>query len=451
MRVSQLHRRITATAAAVVLLPATFALMPVASASAATTTCDLVASPTGNDSNPGTIESPMATASALVGSLGEGQTGCLRAGRYSEDEIKIETPGVTLTSYPGEVATLRGRLWVADAAPGATVSDLSLDGRNSRGLPSPTINGDHVTLTGNDITNHGSAICVSVGSPDTWGRAQDTLIEDNRVHDCGSTPPTNYDHGIYVSAADGTVIRHNLIYDNADRGIQLYPDAQDSLVTGNVIDGNGEGIIFGGDDSTAASGNVVEHNVITNSRERDNIESNWSGPVGQGNVARYNCVGGGAYDDGDGGILGPQDTQNMGFRSVDNTVITPEYADPANGDYTVPASNPCAAWVNGEGTTAPDPVAPTVGSVTIQINTSHVDPMAPVHVTGKAKGATRVLLVVHRNGSWHRIASEKTRGNGSYRATVRLGRAGRETLKARARGLRDSKRVKIHVKRHHRN
>ena len=42
------------------------------------------------------------------------------------------------------------------------------------------------------------------------------------------------------------MIRDNWIYDNADRGVQLYPDADGTVVTGNVIDGNGEGVIFGG-------------------------------------------------------------------------------------------------------------------------------------------------------------------------------------------------------------
>ena len=44
--------------------------------------------------------------------------------------------------------------------------------------------------------------------------------------------------------------------------------------------------------------------MITNSKLRDNVESSWGGPVGSGNIARDNCVGGGAYDEGDGGILG---------------------------------------------------------------------------------------------------------------------------------------------------
>ena len=73
------------------------------------------------------------------------------------------------------------------------------------------------------------------------------VIEGNRIHDCGELPAANHDHGIYVGNAAGRSIRDNWIYDNADRGIQLYPDADRTAITGNVIDGNGQGVIFGGE------------------------------------------------------------------------------------------------------------------------------------------------------------------------------------------------------------
>ena len=97
-------------------------------------------------------------------------------------------------------------------------------------------------------------------------------------------PANNHDHGIYVEASDGAQIVDNWIYDNADRGVQLFPDAQDTYVARNVIDRNGQGVIF----SRESSGNVVEHNVISNSRLRWNLED-WE-LTGTPNVARRNCV-----------------------------------------------------------------------------------------------------------------------------------------------------------------
>ena len=68
---------------------------------------------------------------------------------------------------------------------------------------------------------------------------RNVLITGNRIHDCGRLPATNHDHGIYISNAVGTVVRSNWIYSNADRGVQLYPNADDSIVTRNVISATG--------------------------------------------------------------------------------------------------------------------------------------------------------------------------------------------------------------------
>ena len=253
--------------------------------------CDRVAAPAGSDAASGTAERPLRTAQALVDSLAPGETGCLREGLYAaDDQIVVTTAGTRLTSYPGERATLRGRLWITREAPLTTVEGLDLDGRNRRRQPSPTVNADDVVIRGNDITNHHTTICVSLGTRGTYGRARRTLIEDNEIHDCGTLPPTNFEHGIYVNSANDVVIRGNLIYGNADRGIQLYPDAQGTLITGNLIVDNGVGLIFGGDRRTASSDNVVEGNLISGSKVRHNVESSWEGPVGSGNVLRDNCV-----------------------------------------------------------------------------------------------------------------------------------------------------------------
>jgi parallel beta-helix repeat protein len=277
--------------------------------------CDRVASTHGSDRAPGTARRPVRGVDRLIHLLKPGQTGCLRSGNYArDDQIRLSTRRITLTSYPGDRATIQGRVWLDRRADGAVVSRLDLDGRNSRGLPSPTINADRALLRGDDITNEHTGICVSVGNLGRYGRARGARIIGNSIHDCGRLPATNFDHGIYVAAADGTVIRDNRIYDNADRGIQLFPDAQGTRVTGNLIYANGEGVIFGGDESHASSGNLVARNVITNSRVRDNVESHWEGRPGTGNVLRDNCIGGGAYDDGDMGIQHPA----IGFSRLRN-------------------------------------------------------------------------------------------------------------------------------------
>ena len=265
------------------------------SASAAVAGCDRVAATNGSDAAPGTTAAPFATPQKLIGSLAPGQTGCLRAGVYVwSGDLSIRTPGVRVASFPGERATLQGRLRIEATADGAVVEDLTLDGRNSNNNLSPLVYADGAVLRDNEITNHHSEICVHVTAYPGAGPPRGVVIEGNRIHDCGSLPATNMDHGIYIGEARDTVIRDNWIYDNADRGIQLYPDADGTLVTGNVIDGNGQGVAIGGSGSQTSDNNLVEHNVITNSTIRYNVEGSWGSSVGTGNVVRENCTIGGA-------------------------------------------------------------------------------------------------------------------------------------------------------------
>ena len=118
-----------------------------------------------------------------------------------------------------------------------------------------------------------------------------------------------------MGVARDTRIVGNRIYDNADVGVHMYPDAQRTYVARNVIDSNGEGVLFGGTVEVAPRDNLVEHNLITNSRTRYNVESHFEpgGPIGENNVVRKNCIEGGVRDDGSGGIAA-----QIGFDAIDN-------------------------------------------------------------------------------------------------------------------------------------
>jgi parallel beta-helix repeat protein len=269
--------------------------------------CDEVARPGGG----GIVE-------RLMGRLDPGQTGCLRGGDY-RGSIELTTRGtatdpITLRSYPGETAHLVGRLWLNRESGYVVIRGLTLDGRNPGRLPSPTVNGRHIEFVDNDVANGHTGICFDLGHP-LYGTARDVTIRNNRIHDCGRLPPTNHDHGIYVGVARDTRIVGNHIYDNADLGVHMYPDAQRTYVAGNVIDSNGEGVLFGGTLQAAPRDNLVEHNLITNSRTRYNVESHFEpdGPIGENNIVRENCIEGGVRDDGSGGIAA-----QIGFDAIDN-------------------------------------------------------------------------------------------------------------------------------------
>lgn len=296
--------------------------------------CSLFASPRGRDSARGTARAPLRTAQRLADRLRAGQTGCLEAGTYAA-YLRITHGGrrsarLTIRSVPGVVATVRGRVWIRAGSDYVTLQGLHIVGVpiacsavGCPNIPTVAVNSRAATLVDSDITNDHSSICVAIGS-EQWGLARQTLIARDVIHDCGRLPATNLEHGIYVADAVGTVIRSNYIYDNADRGIQLYPHAERTLVEGNVIDGNGEGILIGGVGADPTAGSLVEHNLITNSRIGGNVESFFPAgppPPAAVNQVRENCLFGGQANSALGGVVGA----GVGFSTSGNLIANPDY------------------------------------------------------------------------------------------------------------------------------
>lgn len=303
-------------------------------------TCDLYAATEGSDSAPGSRARPFRTAGRLGGALDPGQTGCFRDGTFTFSLLEITTPDVTLTAYGDEAATLEGEIKVLPAGAGSTIESLKLNGASGENQIGPRIYADRVTLRGNEITNDHTSICVSVSRWYSAPPPRGVTIERNRIHDCGELPATNKQHGVYISEARGTVVRDNWIYDNADRGIQLYPDADGSTITGNVIDSNGEGIVFAGEGPAVSSDNVVTGNVISNSTLGWNVYANTPGLPADGNVLRRNCLWAGDAlpdFDSDGGV----EPGSADFTAEANTVIDPGYTDRDARDYTLSAESEC--------------------------------------------------------------------------------------------------------------
>jgi parallel beta-helix repeat protein len=497
------------------LLTLTLTLAISATGYGATPPCDLYASPTGSDSASGSISAPLKTVQQLADSLSSGQVGCLRAGSFEGSgsagdpyrELKISRSGITLTSAPGEQARINARLWVARGADGITVSNLYLDGTNSRDLPSPTVNADDAVFRHDDVTNGHTSICFDIGNS-VWGRAHTTLIEENRIHACGETPSSNQEHGIYLSAADDTVIRGNWIYDNTDRGIQMYPDAQRTVITGNVIYGNGEGMIFSGNEEIASNGARVTHNVISDSRIRRNVESFYpdGGPRGSDNLVQSNCIHGapgGYYGGTDGsGVQSPQ----IGFTASDTVNAPPAFADAAAGDFRLLAGSACAAVldptpdgllpgpISGDQAppasttpaapiTAPPPDLPTAtpsttippdsSAASAPTTTRAIPPASKAtsrpgggvtlrparhrgrrgsrvllegRVGGSTSGARHARIYAKRGQGWRRVATAAVTKPGSFRVRARLSASGRVArLRARVPGVGNSRVVSIRV------
>jgi len=300
--------------------------------------CTRVAAPNGDDAAPGTRAAPHRTVRRLLAGLGPGETGCLLAGLFAED-VTVRAGGdsespLVLAAAPGETVTLRGRLVVDNSANDVVVTGLRLDGRNEEALPSPTVNGDRVVFFRNEVTNGNTAICFVLGSVSGYGTAVDVVLSENRIHHCGRLPATNKNHGIYVESSRSALIVDNVIYENADRGIQLYPDAQDTLIERNVIVSNGQGVIFSGDNGLASNGNRVVENLIGDSVLRWNVESYWPDrPIGTANLLEGNCLW-----NGRAGNIAAQ----VGFEARRNRIAEPLFADRARGDFRQRPGSPCA-------------------------------------------------------------------------------------------------------------
>ena len=404
--------------------------------------CHKVASPLGSNGHSGTPAKPYLTVDKLASALKAGQTGCLRAGVYQRD-VEITKGGshsapITITSYPGERATILGRVYVTDHANNVVFEQLDLDGYNRPRLPSPTINGDNVVFRDNDVTNRHSSICFLLGSSE-WGRARGTLIERNRIHNCGQMPPTNHHHGIYVEATDNARILNNWIYDNADRGVQLFPDAQRTYVARNVIDGNGEGIVF----SRKSANNVVENNIISNPVVRYTVEDYEL--TGTGNVARRNCLWSTRHIGNPGG-LPPQ----LAVPTVENIFTDPGFVNRAAKDFRLVPGSPCINFALIPATAPVTTRKKLKRPVRLWTARSVVRPgrrvrlRAQIPADSQHASPKRALLKLRRDGLWRRVAVMRL-GKTAYEANVlledrrawrRFGNAriwsGRRTLRLRA-------------------
>jgi hypothetical protein len=302
---------------------------------------------------------------AAVNAAGPGSFVCLRGGVHADSnrEFRITARGsgtvggeaswITVQSRPGELATLYGRLNVTSESSWVRFQRLVLDGSggppiagSSSGepLPSPTVHGSSISFLRVDATSRDRGICFDEGAPQ-WGQASYLRIRYSLIHDCGASPPTNRQHGIYLEVPSSRArITDNWIYDNADRCVQMYPNADDAYIAYNVIDGCGEGVMFAGSDENgtcaASDRNLVERNVIANARVRWLVEAWWGcGAVGTGNVVRGNCLwptNPDARYRWNSGLDG-----SPGYAAQDNLVAVPGYVDGLRKDFRLRPDSAC--------------------------------------------------------------------------------------------------------------
>ena len=140
------------------------------------------------------------------------------------------------------------------------------------------IMGAYDQVTNDNITNLNTRYsCIILGSDSGYGTASYPLVSNNVIHQCGYNPTDpQEDHGIYDDTSIGAVITNNIFWGMPyGWGVQLYPNAQGTQVTHNVIDNNGNGVVIGGNSLSASSNNTVADNIISDSSRQYNIQSWW--------------------------------------------------------------------------------------------------------------------------------------------------------------------------------
>lgn len=415
--------------------------------------CNIVVATNGSDSNPGTVDAPLKTSNAGVAALHSGQTLCFRSGTYQTTTgLSIRAANSTTTSFPGEHATLLGSLRVERPATGAIVENLTLDGKNPDNYFNPIIYADNAVMRNNEITNEHTTNCVHLAHYYDDPAPANVVIENNDIHDCGVLPAQNHEHGIYIAASRHLIIRNNLIYNNADRGIQLYTDVKDTQIYGNVIDNNGVGIIISGASGFTTTDTEIHNNIITNSNIRHNVESWYESGTNPGtnNVVTDNCI----YGVSSGNYYAGKDNSGIGdevgFSAKGNLIADPRYVDAAGGNYALQPNSPCADVLAGAGpstdpTTTPVATSPTSDPTPqpIQLDTRkpEVPQGATTVLTGTVpQGVGTVWIQIKGRKHWRAIALSHVHAN-KFSTRVRV----RATAhyKAKATGALDSNAVKV--------
>lgn len=335
-----------------------------------TGSCDRWASVSGDDGAVGTYAQPRRTLRGLVPLLAPGETGCIKGGEtldlsggWGIVNAGGGTPAAPVTirsEYGGAPAGMQGLIHVQAHIHDLVIEDVRIEGPTTGAVKNVMmlIDGDRITVRGADIT-YPRGICMQIGNINNDSRADDLLLEGNRIHDCGMSPDLTWTtadsgaHGIYIQHASGARVRENEIFDNRFRGIQTWPGPTGTVISHNVLDGNGSNLNLGHDLPTWVSQDTtIENNIISNATLFFDLSKNPANVHGTiptntyGNVVSGNCV----YH-----VDPTKNFSGTGYTVTGNTIADPLFVDRAGKDFRLQAGSPCA----GKGptsTSAPGPV-----------------------------------------------------------------------------------------------
>jgi Big-like domain-containing protein/uncharacterized protein DUF1565 len=292
----------------------------------------LYVSTTGNDSNAGTLASPLKSLSKAFELAASGTIIYVRQGTYTGVQFVNHRrfnplDPVTLESYPGEWATFVGQTAYANAvefddSQAIRIRDITIAARTNTNLKlvsSQHIEVDHIVSrdSGRGCDPNASGVCggqgiYAGGGPGSGGQAF-TYIDDLQIWNSvftnnggtttGVAGSSSHDHGMYLCGGpnDGTevgcrsfVVANNLIYDQPDGyGIQIGQAARNGIITNNTFNNVSHGSDYAGcaikvwgTGSYADANDLIVNNIFSNNAA--NAVCATLGKSLAGNVVRNN-------------------------------------------------------------------------------------------------------------------------------------------------------------------
>jgi parallel beta-helix repeat protein len=332
-------------------LLASFAMVAVSHASAAT----YYVSPTGSDSNAGTLSAPWKTVQKAMNTMVAGDSAYLRAGTYQEATGVSCTTGsgynslfwshsgtssapITISGYPGEESSVVIKTKVRLDGSWLVLKNLVVD-KNTAMSNDGTCDGDvDVAVDApNNQVNH-TEIRNSNMSGIYLTSADGAQILRNYIHDNGTH--TNLDHGIYWHDGSGGTIANNLIVHNYAFGIQMYPSPSGQVISQNTITASGRaGVILDGAQNIAVVNNISAWNT------EEGIRTGSGGCTGTpGCFADDNVLYGNSAD-----YYLPQPL------TIDDTIDgDPLFVNRTGGDYHLQAGSPAISAARTDYDYSPD-------------------------------------------------------------------------------------------------
>jgi hypothetical protein len=319
-----------------------------------TSTC-ASAAPSPPPNNCTATLAPGGNYAAFVNGLSPGEIGCVHGGTYGCDPssttcyVHITASGtaaspITVKSYPGETATVRGFEGIDGSY--LTFTGMRIDGANSSASVNSCGGEPHgvglmVGGTGNvfDHVEVFSSIWHYMASA-FYLQGNNATIRYSKIHDWGTCP--GHDHGVYDHDGSGAQIHHNWFYETVTEtrgwGVQLYPSSSNAHVYANVIDRAGSGVV----NCSTGTNNVIENNVVTNSQGTAFTSGaliDGCGPQGStGHIVRNND-----QWQNPGG-LGSCNSTVTGEICSGNLSSNPLFVDPSAHNYALQPGSPLAGY-----------------------------------------------------------------------------------------------------------